>query len=799
MNVIIPLCGKGERFKYKYSDIKPLIKVYGKEIIFHLLDRLDISNNIDVYIIINENTNKTNIIEIVNSKYSNIKFIDIYNQTRGSAETILLGLEKVKLAYEKTLLLDGDSFYTKNIISLFNNIKHNAILYFNDNDECAQYSYIKFLDNKVYEIKEKEKISDYANTGAYFFENYNELIKYIKIIISKNKMHKNEFYISTVIDEMLNDNKYFSAILIDKHNFISLGTPLLVDSYINKTYSFLFDLDGTLIITDNIYIKVWEKILSKYNIIINENFFRDHIQGLNDNIFLKNFFNINEEEIKNISKLKDVLFDQYLNEIILLKGVEKSMMKIKEYGHNICIVTNSNRKTAESILEYLNLSKYIDYIIIGNECEKTKPYPDPYLKAMKLLNTTSDRCFIFEDSKIGILSAINSNPKLIIGIETNNSKEQLYKYGVDITLSDYNNNIFDLFSYQKKNKINLKSIIYNNIYKKYDIKDIIIDENKMKGGYISDVINIILVLNNGNEIKCILKKSNIGENKLSIIAEQLDLYNNECYFYEQLSHYVNINIPKYYATIRDDNYNIIGLLMENVTDENIILNLNMNEQNVNIVLSVIDNLTLLHSKFMNKNLTKYFPSLKKTNKLTFNKSKFISDNIEHFIEKWKFILNDKNIQILRIINKNYKFIEDQLSNGNLTLCHGDFKSPNIFYHVKNNNIILIDWQYIMYSKGVQDLIFFMIESFEINKINQLFNLLTNYYYIQLQKRTEINYSIEEYKKDITYSICYFPMFVSIWFGTININELNDKNFPFFFIKKFINFIDNYVDINYIDI
>ena len=239
--------------------------------------------------------------------------------------------------------------------------------------------------------------------------------------------------------------------------------------------------------------------------------------------------------------------------------------------------------------------------------------------------------------------------------------------------------------------------------------------------------------------------------------------------------------------------------MENVTDENIILNLNMNEQNVNIVLSVIDNLTLLHSKFMNKNLTKYFPSLKKTNELTFNKSKFISDNIEHFIEKWKFILNDKNIQILRIINKNYKFIEDQLSNGNLTLCHGDFKSPNIFYHVKDNNIILIDWQYIMYSKGVQDLIFFMIESFEINKINQLFNLLTNYYYIQLQKRTEINYSIEEYKKDITYSICYFPMFVSIWFGTININELNDKNFPFFFIKKFINFIDNYVDINYIDI
>jgi hypothetical protein len=36
--------------------------------------------------------------------------------------------------------------------------------------------------------------------------------------------------------------------------------------------------------------------------------------------------------------------------------------------------------------------------VIGNECEKPKPYPDPYLKAIQLLKTTANRCIIFEDS-----------------------------------------------------------------------------------------------------------------------------------------------------------------------------------------------------------------------------------------------------------------------------------------------------------------------------------------------------------------------------------------------------------------
>ena len=86
----------------------------------------------------------------------------------------------------------------------------------------------------------------------------------------------------------------------------------------------------------------------------------------------------------------------------------------------------------------------------------------------------------------------------------------------------------------------------------------------------------------------------------------------------------------------------------------------------------------------------------------------------------------------------------------------------------------------------------MIESFESEVIKNYYNIIIDYYYNKIIN-SNLEYNKEEYYNDITLSISYFPMFVSLWFGNINHDELIDKNFPFIFIKKFIYFIDNYLD------
>lgn len=122
--------------------------------------------------------------------------------------------------------------------------------------------------------------------------------------------------------------------------------------------------------------------------------------------------------------------------------------------------------------------------------------------------------------------------------------------------------------------------------------------------------------------------------------------------------------------------------------------------------------------------------------------------------------------------------------------HGDVKSPNIFYDTtKKLKPLFIDWQYVAIGKGVQDVIFFLIESFELENIKINFQIFKNYYYQKLLHYKVMNYSYQEYEKDLKDAVSYFPFFVAFWFGTTSEDDLIDKNFPFFFIKKLFFFLD----------
>ena len=136
-------------------------------------------------------------------------------------------------------------------------------------------------------------------------------------------------------------------------------------------------------------------------------------------------------------------------------------------------------------------------------------------------------------------------------------------------------------------------------------------------------------------------------------------------------------------------------------------------------------------------------------------------------------------------------IQNKLAVGeHLTLIHGDIKSPNIFYDIENGyEPYFLDWQHCAIGKGVQDLIFFIIESFDITNIKSVFELTKQYYYKKLIE-FGVFYSFEEYEKDIYNAICYIPFFTSVWFGTIPQDELIDKNFPYFLISKMFYLLEN---------
>ena len=231
---------------------------------------------------------------------------------------------------------------------------------------------------------------------------------------------------------MINSNIVFKSHELKEDNVISLGTPVDVEKYKDKTHAFLFDLDGTIVITDEIYFDVWQEILIKYNIVLTKEIFSSFIQGNNDKYVLNTLLKNIDLSLKHLSTLKDDLFIKNIDKIKIIDGIYDIIKQIKLASHKICIVTNCNKKVATKIIKYIKIYNLIDFIVSGDECINGKPDPEPYLKAINNYNITNDKCIIFEDSKTGILSGKRVNPKLLIGIETIYDKNNILKYGVDL-------------------------------------------------------------------------------------------------------------------------------------------------------------------------------------------------------------------------------------------------------------------------------------------------------------------------------------------------------------------------------
>ena len=796
MNIIIPLGGKGERFyKEGFDKPKPLINILEKPMIFHVIDRLILESNDKIFIIYYTKLNDYNFEQIIKDKYPLVNLIPISFQTSGAVETISYGLKYIKSvsSNQQCVLLDCDTFYTCDILyNIRTSYFKNIVFYTKKFNENPIYSYIDLdQDNRIIDIKEKIKISSNANTGCYVFECIDILVNGCKYILDNKITFNGEPYTSCVISHLINTKSKFYGLELNESNIFSVGTPKELELYIKNTFVFLFDLDGTLVNTDSIYFEVWKTILYSYKIELTYELFIKYIHGNSDNKVVKML--IPNENIQLISDLKDKLFIESINNIKIIEGAIEFLKLIKSLGYHISIVTNCNRLVGEKIIDYCKFYQYIDFLTIGSECSKPKPYPDPYIETMKKYNIKSNQVIILEDSKSGLLSGRMASPLCLVGLMTNYSSEELILNGANITIENFLSVDLNLIlSYNNLSMDNIKKYIINSL--NLEIKDIIINETKLKGGYISDVISLKIITDN-QTLNCVLKLENKNETKLSIMAKKLGLYERENYFYDCVSKYININCPTFYGLIRDDYLNVIGILMENLNiSGSYSLNLDLNNEDINISLGIISELAKFHSKYWNKEIKKTFLEIRKHDDPLFNPvwTNFINDNWNIFVDNWKNILSEKQLSIAENIKNNFTQIQASLSTNNLTLIHGDVKSPNIFYDLSNNfKPTFLDWQYIAIGKGVQDIIFFLIESFDLDNIKLLFPIFKNYYYKKLKEFGIQNYSFDEYETDLKNSVCYFPFFVAIWFGTTPQDDLIDKNFPFFFIQKLFFFLDHF--------
>ncbi len=173
----------------------------------------------------------------------------------------------------------------------------------------------------------------------------------------------------------------------------------------------IFDVDGTLIDSESIYVRaaLLNNEINNYNVPLD---------------VIMNTIGRNRESVKQVvieSQDKDFDYETYRSklmdiynkdELTLKKGAINILEHCKKNNILMAIATSTYKEKQLKILKKLDIAKYFDYMVFGDEIKNSKPCPDIYLKVYEHYNFNKEDIIIFEDSRNGILSAHNAGIKV---------------------------------------------------------------------------------------------------------------------------------------------------------------------------------------------------------------------------------------------------------------------------------------------------------------------------------------------------------------------------------------------------
>lgn len=208
----------------------------------------------------------------------------------------------------------------------------------------------------------------------------------------------------------------------------------------------IFDFNGTLFRDSNKHEEAWNIFCSKHsNKQLTKEEFDHNIHGKSNHQVIEFIFGkqFSIDQANYFAEEKESLYRDLCLEdkssLHLIGGAEAFLDYLVKKEYAFTIATSSGKENLDFYFEVFHLSRWFDYgkIIYSDGYLISKPSPDAYLKASKVLGILPNDCVVFEDSYSGIKSAKNANVGTIVAISTDGNDTELQKMNATIVVDNY--------------------------------------------------------------------------------------------------------------------------------------------------------------------------------------------------------------------------------------------------------------------------------------------------------------------------------------------------------------------------
>ena len=177
-----------------------------------------------------------------------------------------------------------------------------------------------------------------------------------------------------------------------------------------KYNAVIFDLDGVIVCTDECHYKGWKQLADDEGIYFDKEI-NQRQRGVSrmeslEILLEKAEKEYSSEEKNEMAERKNNYYKEFIKSLTpadVLPGVIDFCEELKKNGVKIAI--GSSSKNTPGILKGIGLDTYFDAVADGNQITHSKPDPEVFLLAAKLINEPAENCLVVEDAEAGVAAA----------------------------------------------------------------------------------------------------------------------------------------------------------------------------------------------------------------------------------------------------------------------------------------------------------------------------------------------------------------------------------------------------------
>jgi beta-phosphoglucomutase family hydrolase len=189
----------------------------------------------------------------------------------------------------------------------------------------------------------------------------------------------------------------------------------------DKSKAVLWDLDGTLVDSEEFHWLSWRDTLREEGIEITYQQFLSSFGQRNDRILPQWLGDdADPERIRRIGDAKEREYRRLVEErgLQALPGAEQWLKRLRAQGWKQAIASSAPRENVDAMLRALHLAQYFDATVSAEDVTHGKPHPEVFLKAAEKVGVAAERCVVVEDAEAGIEAAKNGGMRSI-GVSRN--------------------------------------------------------------------------------------------------------------------------------------------------------------------------------------------------------------------------------------------------------------------------------------------------------------------------------------------------------------------------------------------